>query len=83
MPPNATTSLLDGYLHLNYLIFTGKPGFFIHIENIVEDIGIAIKNLFSPPPPIYFKEAASKARGMLCMMRRSFVELSVSGFVAL
>ncbi len=57
---------------------TVNPGSFMHIANLAEGLGILMDNSFSPA--IYCKQAA---RGMLCMMRRLFVELSVSAFAAL
>ncbi len=59
----------------------GSPGNSIQAVNNVKDLGVLMDNSFSPC--IHCEEAASKARQMLFMMRRSFAELSVSAFAAL
>ncbi len=66
---------------LQLSLATGSPGNFIHVAHVVKDLGVLIGHPFSPS--IHCKEAASKARRMLFMIRRSFAELSVSAFAPL
>ncbi len=53
----------------------------IQVANVVKDLGVLIDLSFSPS--VHCKEAASKARRMLFMIRRSFAELSVSAYAPL
>ncbi len=52
----------------------------LQLANVAKDLGVLVDNSFLPS--IHFKEAASKARRMLHMMRRAFAELSVSAFAS-
>ncbi len=54
---------------------------FIQAANVVKNLDVLVDNSFSHP--IHCKEAASKARRMLFMIRRSFAEISVSAFAPL
>ncbi len=63
---------------LQLSLATGSPGNSIQVANVVKDLGVLIDHSFSLS--IHFKEAASKARRMLFMIRRSFAEPSVSAF---
>ncbi len=65
---------------LQLSIATGSPDIPIQVANVVKDLGVLMDNSFSPS--IYCKQAASKAKRMLFMIRRSFAELSVSAFTA-
>ncbi len=76
IPPNATASLLDGYLR-----FTGSAVNSTQVTNVTKDLGVLMDNSFSFST--HCQEAAFKARRMLFMIRRSFIELSVSSFAAL
>ncbi len=58
---------------------TGSLGDSIQVATVVKDLGVLMDNSFSPSN--HCTEAASKARRMLFMIRRSFAVLSVSGFV--
>ncbi len=60
---------------------TGNLGNSIHVANVVKDLGVLMDDSFSPSS--HCNEAASKARRMLFMIKRSFDELSVSAFAAL
>ncbi len=53
----------------------------MQVTNDVKDLGVFMNNSFSPS--INCREAASKSRRMLVMIKRPFVELSVSAFTAL
>ncbi len=59
----------------------GSPGDFIQVANVVKDLGVLMTSWFSPS--VQYREAASKVRRMLFMIRRSFAELSVSAFAPL
>ncbi len=72
IPPNAITSLLDELLHFNYPI---------QVASVVKDLGVLIDHSYSPS--IHCKEAASKARRMLFIIKWPFAELSVSRFAPL
>ncbi len=60
---------------------TGSPGNSIQVANVVKDLGVLMNNSFSPS--IHCKEAASKAKRMLFLIRRSFTQLSMSAFAVI
>ncbi len=66
---------------LQLCLATGSPGYCIQVANVANDLGVLIGNSFSYS--IHCKEAASKARRMLFIVRRSFAKLSVSSFAHL
>ncbi len=73
--------LFGGLLPCHLSLATESPGDSIQVANDVKDMGVLMDNSFSPS--IHCKEAASKARRMLFMIRRAFAEPSVSAFAPL
>ncbi len=63
---------------LQLSLATGSLSDSIQVANVVKDLGVLMDNSFLPS--VHCKEAASKARRMLFMKRRSFSELPVSVF---
>ncbi len=63
---------------LQLSLATGSPGNSIQVANVGKVLGGLIDHSFSPS--IHCKEAASKARRMLFMIRQSFTETTVPAF---
>ncbi len=65
---------------LQLSIATGSQDNSILVANVLNDLGVLMDNSFSPFT--HCKEATSKAKWMLLMIRRSFTELSTSTVAA-
>ncbi len=75
------TPMKSGMALLSFQPSQPSPGNSIQVANVVKDLGVLIDLSFSPS--VNCKEADSKARWMLFMIRRSFAELSASAYAPL
>ncbi len=80
--PTKCNYIAIGRAHpLQLSLATWSPGNSIQVANVGKDLGVLKDHSLSPS--LHWKEAASKARRMLFMIRRSLAELSVLPFGAL